>query len=110
VNNYVEIIVGIAVAILVVGGNILWGKWYLSRSRPMLDQWAERNRLEILYSQRQLFFLGRFFQTTFTGQVVYRVRVRDRHGKIRSGLVTCGGPFAPFLMDEARAKWDTGET
>jgi hypothetical protein len=109
-DSCLSLIIGVVVVVLVLAANVAWISHRLSRPQSLLAEWAERNRLEILYSERQLLFLGWFFQTTFTGQVVYKVRVRDHHRKNRAGLVTCGGPFAPFLMDEAKVRWDNGET
>jgi hypothetical protein len=108
VDNYIEIAVGFVVAVVVVWANVVWVRWHSSRSRAVLNNWAERHRFEILYCERQLFFLGPFFMTTFRRQVVYKVRVRNGHGKVRAGLVTCGGPFCPFVVDEATVKWEGG--
>jgi hypothetical protein len=105
-NDYFEMIVFVATGVFAIALVVLSIRWYSSRARALLDDWAERYCFEILYCERQLFFLGSYFLTNFRGQVVYKVRVRDRCGNVRVGFVTCGGFFCPFLMDEATVRWE----
>jgi hypothetical protein len=80
--------------------------WHFSRSRSVLEQWAEANGYEILHSEFRNLFRGPFFWTSSKGQTVYYVRVRDRDGQERSGWVRCGGFWAGLFSDKAEVRWE----
>ena len=67
--------------------------WHFSRSRSLLERWADENGYEILESEYRNLFKGPFFFWSSEDQTVYRVKVRDREGQVRSGWVRCGGWF-----------------
>ncbi len=80
--------------------------WHFSRSRSVLEQWADENGCEILEREYRNVFRGPFFWTTSRGQTVYHVRVRDSEGKVHSGWVRCGGWWLGLLADKAEVKWE----
>ena len=80
--------------------------WTFSRSRSILEQWAEANGFEIIHSEFRNFFRGPFFWTSSKGQTVYYVTVRDREGRERSGWVRCGGFWAGLFSDQAEVRWE----
>jgi hypothetical protein len=96
----------IVVAVGVVAANALWIRWHCSRSRAVLERWAAKEDLVILHSERRLSFTGLLFLTDFKSQAVFRVKVRDHNGKVRSGLVTCGSWLFGVTTDEATVAWE----
>ena len=80
--------------------------WRLSRSRSILDQWAEDNGYRIVHRERRLLFRGPFWWRTAEGQEVFRVIVQDDEGRERAGYVRCGGWFLGLFSDAATVKWD----
>ncbi len=80
--------------------------WHFSRSRSVLEQWAEENGFEILQSEYRNVTRGPFFWTTSRGQTVYYVRVRDPQGMERTGWVRCGGWFLGLMSDKAEVRWE----
>ena len=99
---------GFHVVLFVVVVAIMLGSitWHFSRSRSVLEQWADEQGLEILHSDYRHVFRGPFFWTTGKGQTVYFVRVRDKKGVERSGWVRCGGWFWGLMTDAAEVKWE----
>jgi hypothetical protein len=91
------------VFVLLVIGSLTW---HFSRSRSVLEQWADENGFEILHSEYRNLVRGPFFWTTSRGQTVYYVRVRDSNGLVRSGWVRCGGWFLGLMSDKAEVRWD----
>ena len=80
--------------------------WHFSRSRSVLEQWANRSGYQILHSEYRNFVRGPFFWTTSKGQTVYYVTVRDDTGRVRNGWVRCGGMFLGLMTDEAEVRWE----
>jgi hypothetical protein len=80
--------------------------WHFSRSRFVLEDWADKQGFEILYSEYRSLFRGPFFCTTSRGQTVYYVKVRDGTGRERSGWVRCGGWFFGLMSDKAEVRWE----
>ena len=102
-NNGIQVTVAIILGAVAVIGML---SWHFSRSRSLLDRWADQHGFEILHSEYRHFFQGPFFWTTFRGQTVYRVKVRDGSGQVRSGWVRCGSVFMGLLTDKAEARWE----
>ena len=97
-------ILPVVLVILVAVGSLIW---HFTRSRSILEKWAERSGYEILESDYRNLVRGPFFWTSSKGQTVYRVKVRDRLGNIRSGWVRCGGWFSGLLSDATEVKWES---
>jgi hypothetical protein len=51
-------------------------------------------------------FLKALIWTSLRNQPVYFVTVRDRHGRVRSGRVRCGGWFLRLRTYENAVQWD----
>jgi hypothetical protein len=79
---------------------------HFSRSRKILERWAERNGYRILQAQRRTFLRGPFFFYTAKGQEVFRVTVEDPQGQVRHGFVRCGSFWLGVLSDRADVRWD----
>lgn len=80
--------------------------WHFSRSRSVLETWADANGFEIVRSEYCHFMRGPFFWTTSKGQSVYYVTVRDPSGRVRTGWVRCGGFFSGLFSDAAEVRWE----
>ena len=97
---------GILIAIVMVMLVIANIVWFYSRSRSVLEQWAEENGFELLETDQRHLFRGPFFWTTTKGQSVYRVVVRDSSGRVRRGWVRCGSFWFGLMSSKAMEKWD----
>ena len=97
-----------AIPVILLVGILLiaYMAWFFSRSRSVLEQWAQANGYEILHSEYRNLFRGPFFWTSSKGQTVYYVKVRDRAGHERSGWVRCGGFWAGLFSDKAEVRWE----
>lgn len=83
--------------------------WELRRSRTLLGRWAENKDLEIISSRRRWVFKGPFFWKSTSGQVVFRVRVRDLHGHEQTGWVLCGNYVTGMVTAQTSGIWDEGD-
>ena len=72
----------------------------------MLDEWAARNGLQILERDYRALCQGPFVWRCSRGQAVYRVKVRDAEGQVRTGWVRCGGWELGLLSDQVEVSWD----
>jgi hypothetical protein len=69
-------------------------KTHISPSdQKILSDWAKENGYELLEAERPRVWCGRFTLLRTTAQRVYRVRLRDRHGRIWGGYLRVGGVF-----------------
>jgi hypothetical protein len=96
------LIVVAALVALVVGGSY----WRYRRSRQLLARWARQSRVELLRAERRLVSRGPFFWRSSDSQIVFRVTVRDRDGRVRHGFVRIGGWFLGVLSDQTAAEWE----
>ena len=101
-NNIPQILLFLFVGSVVIGSIV----WHYSRSRSVLEQWANEHGFEILHSEYRTLFRGPFFWTTSRGQTVYYVRVRDRQGTEHTGWVRCGGWFLGLMTNKAEVRWE----
>lgn len=101
--NGVVLALGVVVLAIVAFAYLAW---HFSRSRSVLEQWADENGFEILSSEYRNLFRGPFSWTTSKGQTVYYVRVRDRQGTERTGWVRCGGWVLGLMSDKAEVRWE----
>jgi hypothetical protein len=102
-SNSIQVICAFVLAVAAAIGMLTW---HFSRSRSVLERWAEQHSFEIVHSEYRFFFQGPFFWTTFRGRTVYRVKVRDGSGELHSGWVRCGSFFLGLLSDKAEVRWD----
>ena len=101
-NDLIPILGILAVIVLIITMTI----WHFSRSRTVLEQWADENGYQILHSEYRNFMKGPFFWTTSEGQTVYHVTVRLNSGEVRTGWVKCGGWMLGLWSDKAEVRWD----
>ena len=96
----------VAALLIFVALIVLSIAWHYSLGGSMLETWARDNGLQILSQETCWFFKGPYFWSTTKGQEVYRITVRDREGRTRSGHVRCGGAFLGMLSDHVDVRWD----
>ena len=101
-DSGLQILIFLFVSVAVIGSIA----WHLSRSRSVLEYWANENGFQIVHSEYRTLFRGPFFWTTSRGQTIYYVTVRDGRGTERSGWVRCGGWFLGLMTDKAEVRWD----
>jgi hypothetical protein len=78
-NNIYLAIEFVVIALIVIA----FCRWDLSISRAVLQQWAEREGLEILKSSHRNLFRGPYTWDSNKAQSVYYVKARDVSGKVR---------------------------
>ena len=78
---------------------------YFSKSRRLLDNWADANRYELLHAEYRS-VRKRPFLWSAKGQAVYRVEIRDEQGHTRKGWVRCGSWLLGVFANEVTARWD----
>ncbi|WP_367871906.1 hypothetical protein [Luteolibacter sp. Populi] len=92
--------------LLLVAAAIIWGVfWEERRSAQILKDWATREGVKVVSSERRYFFRGPDFNAS-KSQAVFRVKVQDGGGCMRQGWVKCGGRWAGLLHNQAEVKWD----
>ena len=92
--------------LMLVIAMVLFGAWHYGRAGSILETWARDNGYRILSQENCWLAKGPFFWTSTRGQEVYRITVRDREGRTRSGYVRCGGAFLGMLSDRVDVRWD----
>src|SRR5438128_2193612 len=102
-DNGFQVVFVVALGVVAAIGLIAW---HFSRSRFVLEHWADKQGFQILYSEYRYLLRGPFFWTTSRGQTVYYVRVRDRTGTERSSWVRCGGWFFGLMKNKAEVRWE----
>src|SRR5690349_24522569 len=88
--------------LIVIGAAAVW--WNITRSRALLNRWAEDSGCEILESHYRVFRKGPFFWTSSKGQTVYYVTIRDPQGYQRSGWARCGRRWWGRWSNETQAR------
>ena len=101
-NDGFQILMVLAIAVFAVMSVF----WHTSRSRTVLETWADENGFEIIRSEYRHFMKGPFFWSTSKGQTVYYVKVRTSSGHVRTGWVRCGGFFLGLWSDAAEVRWE----
>ncbi len=76
-----------------------------ARSRVLLRRWAADNGFELLEYNYRMIRKGPFWWSQ-RGQVVYRVRIRDRQGRERAGWVRCGSILLGVFGDQVEGRLD----
>lgn len=80
--------------------------FHITRSRKLVNQWADEHGYELLVAQHSWFLRGPYFWSS-RGQVIYRVQVRDELGHVRDGWVRCGSWFAGVMSDKVEGVLDS---
>ena len=80
--------------------------WRSSRSQELLHNWAARNEVDIVKSERCYFFKGPYFWTAGKSQDVYEVWVRDKSDRQRHGFVCVGGFLLGMWSEHVEATFD----
>ena len=92
-----------AVVILAILGWYFYN--YFSRSKLLLEKWANENQYQLLHAEYRS-IRRRPFLWSAKGQAVYRVQIRDEQGNNRKGWVRCGSWLLGVFADEVKVKWD----
>ena len=77
----------------------------LSKSRMMVEEWAEHEGYHLLNAERRWLLRGPFFFLSDKEQDVYYVTVADAAGQIRHAYIRCGGWFLGMLSDQISVRW-----
>jgi hypothetical protein len=93
--------------ILAIAIVILAWAWHFSRSRSILQKWADGNGYTLMQAELRLFRTGPFFLNTTRSQVVYYVTILDALGRERKGWVKVGSWLIGLWSNQAEVKWDT---
>jgi hypothetical protein len=80
-------IIGLVISAATLVG---YGKWDISLSRDILQQWAVREGVEIIESKHRAVFRGPFTWNSQRNDAVFYVKVRTPAGVIRTGWVRFG--------------------
>jgi hypothetical protein len=99
-------IVPLLFAVFVITLVILAWVWHFSRSRSILQKWADDNGYQLLQAEYRWFRKGPFFWATSQDQVVYYVIVPDQLGRERRGWVRCGSWFLGMFSNQADVRWE----
>ena len=92
--------------VVVMGLSIASWVWHESRADELVESWAKANGFRLLNVEKSNFLRGPYFWNSSKGQVVFRVRVEDSEGKIRSGYLRCGSYWGGMWSDETDVHWD----
>lgn len=94
----------IAVVIVVVVA-VMTSEWRGRRSADLIDGWASENKFTIVEKAPRGFMQG---PRLWAGknQTVYRITVKDRQGRRRSGWIRCGGFWTGLNSDKVAVIWD----
>jgi hypothetical protein len=87
----------LAVGILLATGKV-WSRWQLKR-------WCNSQGLELVTWQGAAFYEGPGAWVRSENQDAYRIEVRDRQGRTRTGWVVFGRYWAPW-SNKVRVEWD----
>jgi hypothetical protein len=92
------------VVILICAGSFFWTR---TRSTEMLEGWAAQQGFALVRYERRTFFRGPFFWSTYKGQEVFHVTVRQNDGSYQTGWVRCGGRLLGLFSDAVEVVWES---
>ena len=90
-------ILNLLVLLIFVVVVLLGNTWHRSRSRRIIERWAQSNGYEILSSEHW---------EILTGQEVYLVTIRTSEGEIRRGRVWCGIWLLGTFVNATKVRWE----
>lgn len=103
-NNEFSMILWFIVFGALVIGSIFWAN---SRSRQIIEGWAEMNGFQLVASEQRYLWRGPFFWSTSRNQTVYYVTVMTPDGRTRHAWARCGSWWVGVLFsDEIDVQWD----
>lgn len=80
--------------------------WSASRSRNMLNNWADTSGYRIEHAEWRWFRKGPYFWKSSKNQHVYYFIAADEDGRQRYGWARCGGFWLGLLTSEIDVIWD----
>jgi hypothetical protein len=105
----IDVFGGLTFAILGAALFLALSRWFDSRSKAMLYDWAAECRFTIVnFERRHISGTGPFkWWTLIRGESIYFVRGHDKDGRDRSGWVRCGMcPDGPFSKPQSEVRWE----
>jgi len=93
------------VVIWMILGQWIWRHLASRSTRPMLRRWEKDHQCTIIRKQHRFLLRGPYWAMGNV-QVVYRITVIDREGRMRRGWACCGSPFLGPLSDEIDVELD----
>lgn len=96
-----------AVALSLLSAFALFALWWQnSRAELLLERWCRHTGFDLLHRRYCWIPGGPFGMAVFTGQWVYRVRLRNRAGRVRDGTVCVGSALLGVISDQVEVRWD----
>ena len=80
--------------------------WQDARAERMLERWCRHTGFDLLSRRNCWLWKGPYFTAFLNGQWVYRVQIRNRSGRVKSGYVRCGSHLLGVLAEEVDVRWD----
>lgn len=94
------------VFILVIAAN-LWLFWTASKSRKVIQRWAEEHGFQVVSLEERWLRRGPFFWTTSRAQTVSYITVIDSANQRRSGWIRCGSWLGGLWSSQVEVRWET---
>jgi hypothetical protein len=105
-QSLIEITLAFMGAAGLITALLVFLKWDRSRSRLLLDKWAEQRGFQVLACESRAVFRGPIeWWLTSRGVGIYFVKMRDTEGRERSAWVRFGNRFE-FFRNEVEVKWN----
>jgi hypothetical protein len=101
-NDVGVIFVVMLMAVLIVASIA----WQFSRSKSILQSWADEHGLRLIDARYRWIARGPFFWTTSKSQTVYRITVEDAQGHRRTGWARCGSWLGGLWSRRVDVRWD----
>jgi hypothetical protein len=80
--------------------------WQNARAEAMLERWCRHTGFELLERRYCWIPVGPYVLAPLHGQWVFRVTIRNRAGRVRTGHVRCGSMLLGVLAEEVDVRWD----
>ena len=104
----IVVVIGFGVAFALFAGFGFWMlRWQYQTADRVLEEWAARQHFTVLEkSPANDWYTGPGNRSASNKQVVYRIRVKDVHGRVCSGLATIGSKTMGTLARIIEVKLD----
>lgn len=80
--------------------------WQNDRAEAMLERWCRHTGFELLDRRYCWIPAAPYVLAPLHGQWVYRITIRNRAGRVRTGYVRCGSELLGVLAEEVDVRWD----
>ena len=94
--------IGLVVVLLAFCAVVIIVGWQLAYHGTPVERWAKANGFKLISEEREVFASVRILGMPERTSQVFRIVVRDREGRIRSGRIDWGGR----PLDKMHVRWD----